>query len=631
MGIKLQPQYGPGDLADQISDNFFRAFMQANANAMMEMQGDEVQYFNNLSTMVTESKGYSGQLLYGDSKDMTDWDFLRSELGEAVSIYCNGDVQNCHDNALEEPQGKLIGILHTNFQKNEKIWKSSQDWIEKFAGNNGWMDKIQKYQRSYDGKEGTKGAGDILTEMVNFTKHKDNVLRENSAKEAAGAIKGLVDWIREASYIGYMDMSPGNPVLDYIVPPYESGIEPVLPGGIPNPLYEEHAKEYAENAHLTAAIQLLKLGQTEPAGVEHAAWLRGIEKRAEKQARASQQKETDRVTAVNDALATRNELQLQYDKDIDTQIGFLKTHELNIRSDSGAMKFDPEFKGSIQSYITGTEFEVGSLNIDNIGGAKRLMALNLAKWMDEYSRGDTSESWINTYNNVAAINSALPADKQLARSDLNVMAVNAFFGTMADTDVSSMVQGSMRPFLGKWFGGGLGMDFPGTGQKETRAEEYMLQTYKVWSKMNEMQLDPKLRVDISTLTPTTTVDSQDPLGAITIDKGQYLNTIAPDDTTKVDIPPIITNPIDSLLQQQNDSTWTGTYDPSNKQQSVMMRGMEKFNDWNQVVAHRKMIVDHLNKDPMVARPEAEWAEYYSNYLDSMYVYENLEDYLKAGE
>ena len=143
MGIKLQPQYGPGDLADQLSDNFFRAYLKANANAALEMQKDEVQYFDNLSNMVTQSQGYSGKKLFGDPNDMTDWEFLESELGEAVSIYCNGDLQTCYDNAMEEPQGQLVGLLHTNFQKNLKIWENSQDWIEKFAGDQGWFDRIE--------------------------------------------------------------------------------------------------------------------------------------------------------------------------------------------------------------------------------------------------------------------------------------------------------------------------------------------------------------------------------------------------------------------------------------------------------------------------------------------------------
>ena len=156
MGIKLQPQYGPGDLADQLSDNFFRAFLQANANAQLAMQKDEMQYFDTLSTMVNDSRGYSGKRLFGGPNDLTDWEFLQSELGEAVGIYCNGNLQNCYDDAMEEPQGQFVGILHTNFQKNQKIWQDSQPWIEKFAGDGGWLDRIEKYQGSYDGRDGTK-------------------------------------------------------------------------------------------------------------------------------------------------------------------------------------------------------------------------------------------------------------------------------------------------------------------------------------------------------------------------------------------------------------------------------------------------------------------------------------------
>ena len=629
MGIKLQPQYGPGDLADQLSDNFFRAYLKANANAALEMQKDEVQYFDNLSNMVTQSQGYSGKKLFGDPNDMTDWEFLESELGEAVSIYCNGDLQTCYDNAMEEPQGQLVGLLHTNFQKNLKIWENSQDWIEKFAGDQGWFDRIDKLQRSYDGKEGTKGAEHILKEIVNFRQKKDNVLRKHSSDEAEKAIEDLTNWIREASYIGYMDMTPANPVLDYVVPPYELGIDPVLPGGIPNPLYEEQAKLYADNAHLTAAVQLLRLGQTEAAGAEHASWLRGLDERAKKQQDAIDQKEQDRVDWVNDAIAKKNETMLKYDKDADTQIGLLKALELSIASDSGALKFDPEFKESIQSYIQGTAFGQGAVNLETLPDFKRQIARNLAKWMDEYSRGNTHSSWIKTYNNVAKINDDLPDDRKLAHGDLNVMAVNAFFGPMADTDVSSMVEGSIRPPLP--FGmGGIGMDFPGIFGEEDRAEEYMLQTYKVWSLLHQMENDPDLKVDFSAGTSTSTVDSQDPLGAITLNQGQYINTLPPD-TSNVSPPPIINNPIDSIITQQTDSSWSATYDPTNKQQSVMMRGMEYFNDINQVKAHRKMIVNHLDRDPMVPRPEAIWHEYYANYLDSIHVYENLEDYLKAGE
>ena len=131
-----------------------------------------------------------------------------------------------------------------------------------------------------------------------------------------------------------MDMSPANPVLDYVVPPYELDIPSVLPGGQPNPVYEEQAKLYADNAYLTAAIQLLRLGQVEPAGAEHAAWLRGLKDRARRQQESIEQEEQDRVDWVNDAIATRNESMLQYDKDTDAQIGLLKAQELKISSDS---------------------------------------------------------------------------------------------------------------------------------------------------------------------------------------------------------------------------------------------------------------------------------------------------------
>ena len=80
MGIKLQPQYGPGDLADQLSDNFFRAYLKANANAALEMQKDEVQYFDNLSNMVTQSQGYSGKKLFGDPKNERTKQFLHAVL-----------------------------------------------------------------------------------------------------------------------------------------------------------------------------------------------------------------------------------------------------------------------------------------------------------------------------------------------------------------------------------------------------------------------------------------------------------------------------------------------------------------------------------------------------------------------
>ena len=629
--IKIENQYGPSEAADAM----FRAFLQLNANARLAMEKDEQQYFANLSSIVAQSSGYNGSKIDDDPNSMSDWEYTEYELGEAASIYCNGNMENCYDDAMGEPQAQLVGILNTAFQKNKLIWTNSQDWIEKYAGDGGWMDKIQSAQRSVAGKEGTKGATDLLSEIANYRKEKDNAFRADVLAEQNKTLQELNEWVRQASYMGLLDMTPGDPTLDYIIPPYEAAaadperlnpkIDPMT--GMPtNPLFIEYAKEYAQNAHLTAAVELLKMGQTKESDVEHKKWISGINERAKKQAEDLLADEQTRVDNLNDALAKKNETQLQYDKDIDTQIGFLKTHELSIRSDSGAMKFDPEFKKSIQSYIEGSEFEVGSINLDNVGGAKRLVALNLAKWMDEYSRGDTNRSWISTYNNVAEIN------PNLAQADLNVMAVDAFFNPMPDTDVALMVQGKITP----WFPipglGGTGMDFPGTGEKETRAEEYMLQTYKVWNEMNKMANDPDLKADPSAGTSTSTVDSQDPLGAITLNKGQYINTM-PLDTSNVTPPPIITNPIDSLLSQgwADDSTYTAPYDSTDTQQAAMMRGMEAFNDWNQVVAHRKMIVNHLDKDPMVARPEAVWHEYYSNYLDSMHVYENLEDYLKAGE
>ena len=626
--IKIANQYGPGEAADDI----FRAFLMYSANARLSMAKDEQQYFANLSRLVGESAQYNGSLLdENDPNSMTDWQYLEYEIGEATSIYCNGDIKNCYGDAMGEPQGQLVGILNTAFRKNKMIWDNTQDWIEKYAGTDGWMDKIEKYQKSYTGKDGTKGATDILSEIANYRKEKDGAFRQTVVAEQNETLEELNNWVRQAAYTGLMDMTPGDPLLDYIVAPYDSGIDPKIgPDGMPtNPEFIEHVKEYQKNAHLTAAIELLKMGQTEPSKVEHNKWIAEIEQRGKDQIADMQQEEQDRVDWVNDAIAEKNKVQLQYDKDIDTQIGFLKTNELNVKSDSGSMVFDPEFKESIQSYITGTEFEVGSINIDNVGGAKRLIARNLAKWMDEYSRGDTNASWVTAYNNVAKINDGLPDDKKLAHGDLNVMAVNAFFGPMSDTDVGSMVQGKLTPLLP--FGiGGTGMDFPGTFDKEDRAQEYMLQTYKVWSLMNEMEHDDALRVDISAGTTPSTATSQDPGGFLTVNKNQYINTL-PQDTSNVSPPPIISNPIDSLLQQQNDSTWTGAYNPNDKQQAAMMRGMEKFHDWNQVVAHRKMIINHLDEDPMVPRPEAVWQEYYSNYLDSMSVYESLEDYLKAGE
>ena len=124
--IQIANQYGPGEAADDI----FRAFLQHSANARLAMEQDEQQYFTNLSNLVGNSAQYNGSNIdENDPNSMTDWQYLEYELGEASSIYCNGDMNNCYDDAMGEPQGQLVGILNTAFQKNQKVWFNTQDWI----------------------------------------------------------------------------------------------------------------------------------------------------------------------------------------------------------------------------------------------------------------------------------------------------------------------------------------------------------------------------------------------------------------------------------------------------------------------------------------------------------------------
>ena len=164
----MAQRYGPGDAADDI----FSSFLRANANYALHLEKEEAAYFSNLGNMVTASAKYNGTTLDGTPDGMTDWQFGRFELEEAANIYCGGDLNSCNDPG-QDPQGRYIGIISKTFNENENIFNNTQAWIQQFAGPDGWVDRVEKYQEQFGNKQGTQGAIDLLNELGNFRKVKD--------------------------------------------------------------------------------------------------------------------------------------------------------------------------------------------------------------------------------------------------------------------------------------------------------------------------------------------------------------------------------------------------------------------------------------------------------------------------
>ena len=172
------------------------------------------------------------------------------------------------------------------------------------------------------------------------------------------------------------------------------------------------------------------------------------------------------------------------------------------------LEYDVEFKKSRKNVIEGTDFGKGAINLDTLPSFKRLLAKNLASWMDKYSEGSTKNEWLSDHNRMREFNTK-GGELKVSESDLDIQAVEAFFGPSNDVEISKMVEGGSKYGLL----GDYGMDFPGhgiigTGATEENAEEYMLQTYKLWNILNNIESDE----DIQMPSVDNVVNPHDPHG-----------------------------------------------------------------------------------------------------------------------
>lgn len=652
----MSQRYGP----DQLADDMFTSFTKMAGNTILEYSKEEAQYFQNLTEMVNSSQGYNNTTLDGTDDGMTDWEFGTFELDEAASIYCGGGLASCYDEG-QGSQGRFIGMLGTKFNKNKEIFNNTQQWIENFAGDGGWLDKIEKYQRSYTGKEGTGGAMEILTEIGNFRKEKDNMFKKGANDRYMEDVDALKDWIQQATALGQIDLSPGHPLLDYMESPFSPEVIKGFGGAEifqKNPGWIQYYSDYAKDAELTNAVELLRLGDVQGSEAAHKRWMTGIDDRRAKQIKdleeLDDQIKADKQTAIDEKIEAVEE----YDKNWQTGIAQLGMLEQNLKGSKG-LAYHTDFKNATKQYFEGTALSKGALNEKTLPAFKNGLARNLASYM-QWAEGSAKKEWEADLKRLRKIY------PDLSDTEIEIKAVDAFFGPMNSTQMLKMAEGEWG-----FFGFGEGMDFPdwgwfGSSTKEKNAEAYMSKTFELWKDLYNMENDPRLKTDaIVPSSGTSVVDPMNMMNYKSNNKAVKTHSIFKQDSVWNDMMggDSINNVLDSLEQQQvvpqdttninnPDAGMVDEYVPplnaaldgssgdvdmnqdsimkavDRKSRDVINLALDKGMTPDQIEAARPLIIKYLKENTDTIRPEAVWYITYADYLDSADTYQDLEEYLK---
>ena len=421
----------PLDLRDKytgehLADDMWRSFMVGMSNYRMHLASEEQKYFENLLTMAQSSAGYNGSTVDGSKDGITDWEFAEGEFSEAASIYCTDGLGSCYGEGAS-PQAHLVGLLYTGFNKQKAIFNASQEWVQEFAGDGGWADRVQKFQKAYTGREGTNAANEILTEMATFRKEKDSVLSGHAKSELERERQKLLDWVEQAASIGYFDKDETDPGLNYMLPPSEYEETEVgkqqqdeTPQQYRQRLFE-YESDYVKEADLTVAVKKLRLGDTAGARDAHGRYVRGIEDRHQDMIDGILADIESQDAAVQTAIDDKAAAIEEYDDRFQTTItGSLNTLEMNLKGSKG-LDYDNRFKGATKYYLEGSSLAKGALTEQTLPIFKRGLARNLANYMDLYSEGAAEDEW---RNDLARMKKLFP---NLSDTEIKVKAVDAYF------------------------------------------------------------------------------------------------------------------------------------------------------------------------------------------------------------
>ena len=621
---KIINQYG----WDEFNDDMFRSFQKGLANYRLDLAKDEALYFENLGELVQQSRGYNNSQI---TEYQTDWQYAEQELDEASNIYCADGLNSCYDS--ENPQGKLIGLLNTAFQKNKSIFNASQKWIKEFSEEGGWSDRIRKFQKSYDGKDGTQGIDSILTEIAEFRKAKDGVLSEYAIRELEEKKTELSNWIDVATFIGEFDQDPADPSLNFMLPPqvYLKGEAGQPQPGEDKQSYSDrinnYINRYTQEAQLTMAVENLRSGFTKKASQHHDAYMRGIDDRHNLMLANMLQEEKDKQNAIDAAIADKERALAEYDdRFLSTIAAGLNPLEMNLKGSKG-LDYDLRFKDATKYYLEGDKLKKGSLTLKTLPVFKRGLARNLANYMNLYSEGDAEISW---KEDVARMKEIFP---NLSESEQLTKAVDAYFGPMTETKVYKLTQGETGLFQ-DW-----GMDFPGWkgwfdlgNEKEANAEEYMNAQVRVWKILYDMEHDKRFSNQ-----NLPQGGAYDPMGMMntsqsniqsTSNQNNQVNKDAIKNLSALSASDSVGTPVDSLLNIQDP---TQNYAPS-PGDSSMRDVLEKlanagFTD-DQIIGMRQATMESMSKDGFEF-PEKIWHKAAEDYLNYKHLYTDYNDYLDS--
>ena len=603
-----------------LGDRIFTNYLKARSNQAMFDAKEEAAYFEGLTQLVRNSSTYNGSTIDGTEDGMTDWQFANSEMVEAIGLYCDGDPKNCYAEGADN-QATMVGILNQALQKNKQIFDNTQIWVQQFTSEGGFLDKISKMQKSYDGQNGTKAAQEIAQDMADFRKKNDTTLSQANKNRLDQERQKLLNWITQATAMGRLDLDPTDEALNFMLQPEVMFEE--NPEAYPN--LEDQLKyrmDYAQEAELTIAVQKLQLGDTDGARSHHDSYVRGIEKRWNaEQERIKKQKEA--LIAIEEGMMAKRDVKLEgYSDEYIENVAALKRLELDLEGRVG-LDYDKRFADAIKYKMEDTAVTkdlFASKNKDQIlKGHKDGFALNLASLM-QYAEGAIEDRWNDEIKNIRADN------KNLSNREVKIRAVNNFFGPKTELQMSNIVEGK----TGWWED--WGMDFPGwgwfkPGTKEENSEEYMLQTFKAWKTLYNMENDPDLKA-AAMINQTKSMTSA-------VDTHGFLNFIKNKKKPLIDVPddydPYKGSKVDSLINQMGPDTSGVSMIIDKKggdQGSVINMAMEKGINENEIVSSKELIVEKLAADGEL-QPNAVWHMVYEDYLNSADIYESLTDYLNS--
>jgi len=475
--------------AKDFGDDMWFAYRQYKAQVYLNLERDQAEHLNALEKMVREEAPYYKGEILDESTGMTDFDYLSSELEIAKDIYCMGVA--CTDPGQDGP-GKLIGMLDRNFNKMHEIHLNTQDWLEKAAGEGGWMERIASAQSRFGGKEGTEDASAVYDALVKFRDEKDNMLRIEAAESLDKHIANLGKWVDLQSSIKIFDLPNAEGVYD----------DDVLNFAGPND------PNYEENLNLFKAVERMRVGDIKKAEEYHDIWTKGYAARKKEDRRLEKEDATRRKNEGIAKDAIIEKAWTDHDTNVRGAIEALDGLQSQAKEGRG---FDSKFVKSVQWYMPAIDWDKGSLNMNTVKERKGVVADNLTYWLDNNAWGDAYDDWQYAVKHARKIHvDPDTGDPLYADTIMKRLALEFYMLNKSESDVLNLAKGGqgmpwMAPFVkGEETLGGFGelferegMDFHGYGlgedTPEEAAEDYFVQTWKVWNALNSAENDPVLQ------------------------------------------------------------------------------------------------------------------------------------------